>query len=217
MTTKQEIEKPSAQVPDLVRTPALELTAEDVALPRLYIGQFMSQHVQDGNVPAGAIFTALGQEDPDPEVLWEPGDEAGIRLHILDLKLGKSLSIDGELQLYDHNDPEAPPEAWTTYNYAVALPDVDQEVPYKWLLTRSAKATAKQINMVLMKHQAKGPAYEVAFEIETAPRENQKGKWFVPRARSVEAKDEHVKIAESLVGMISGAAVETSSNDEPDI
>lgn len=204
MTTSQSLEKQSGGVPDLVRTPALEIEAEDIALPRLYLGQYMSAHVQEDRVEPGSIFTALGSDDLEPNVLWEPGQEGGVVFHVLAMRKGKSITVDGELELYDYNDPEAPPEAWVTYNYVIALPEVDEDVPYKWLLTRTGRPAAQQVNMVLKKTAALGPAHTQAFEAFTAPRENPKGKFFVPRVRSTEALDKNVQTAASLTAIIAG-------------
>lgn len=215
------VEKAAAQVPDLVRTPALDITADDVALPRLYIGQHMSAAVQDGLVKPGAIFTALGKEDADPNVVWgPPGPKAGegVLVHILGLSKGKSLSVDGELELYDYDDPNAPPEAWVTYNYTVALPEVDADIPYKWLLSRTGAPAAKQINLVLKKNAGRGPAWHTPFRFTTVPRENAKGKFFVPRVSQAEADASHIEIAESLAEIVATVpAAEHSRSEEPAI
>lgn len=220
MATK-DIERAASAVPALANTPALEISAEDVALPKLKIGQFMSDAVQEGTVPAGAFYTSLGEDDPEPNVLWEPkktNEKDGVIVHVLSMRKGKSVSIDGELVLFAYNDPDAPPEAWVTYNYFVCLPEVDTEVPFKWLLTRTGSGTAKQMNNVLMRNTAKGPAWVNAFEAKTSPRENKKGKFFVPRVTPVEAKEENVAISEALAVMISGSASDVrATGDEPAI
>lgn len=218
MATGQEVEKPQAAVPALVQTPALEITAEDVALPRLYIGQFSSTAVKKKFVDEGVLFTALGQDDPDPCVIWTPEDKEGVIFHVLGLRKGRSLSTDGELETWAYDDPDASPDAWVTYNYFVSLPELDPELPYKWLLTRSATPSAKQINMRLSKNLAAGPAWTTAFELTTAPRQNKKGDYFVPQVKQVEAKEANVKIAESMAVLISGQSAEVqATGDEPAI
>jgi hypothetical protein len=193
-----------AQVPALVQTPALEIGAGDVALPRLYIGQSMSEPVQDGAVEVGQLFTALGQDDPEPQVVSDKGEDAdGVLVHVLGMTRKKSLSKDGELELYDYDDPNAPPEAWVTYNYVVALPEVDPDLPFKLLYTRSATSAAKWIN---------------AFRIKTAFRSNEKGRWYVPRVSVVEADPANVEIAEKLASLVGNQDTEfQSSGDEPAI
>lgn len=217
--TGTEVAERPAAVPALAHTPASEITADDVALPRLYIGQYMSEHVQEGRVEAGCLFTALGQDDADPQTVWSEGDD-GLVVHLLDLRKGKSISEGGELVLFDYNDPDAPPDAWVTYNYAIALPEVDDQFPFKWLLTRTAKPAAQQMNTVLTKNAAKGPAYELAFEVTTVKRENDKGKYFVPRVRHVDAKEENVAIAAKQARLVAGGDAEAQADrpaDEPAI
>lgn len=220
MTGSEVATTDKAQVPALASTPSLEIEANDVALPRLYLGQFMSKHVQQQRVPAGSIFTALGEDDPDPQVLWEVDGKDKPIVHVLAMRKGKSLSVDGELSLYAYDDPNAPPEAWTTYNYVVALPEFDQDQPFKWLLTRTGTAAAKQINLILVKNASRGPAHEVAFEVDTQWRENAKGEFYVPRVHQVEAKEENVAIATGFLGLLAGVQDDidsTGSGDEPAI
>lgn len=214
--SKEVAVKETASVPALVTTPALDITAEDVALPRIYLGQFMSQAVKDGLVKAGSIYTATGADDPDPNVLSD-GKEP-VRIHIVALHKGKSYSDGGELMLFDYNDPNAPADAWTTYNYTCVLPEVDPEMPFKWLLTRTGQNTAKQINTVLKKNERFGPPWTNAFDLTTVKRENQKGEFFVARVTVASADSDHVQLAENLAVMISGQSAEYgSTGDEPSI
>lgn len=221
MADSTAVEKAApAQVPDLVRTPALEITAEDVALPRIYLGQYMTEAVKHKLVDFGDVFTASGPDDPDPQVLWKLNSkDEGVLFHVLALKKGKSFSDGGELQLYDYDDPSAPAEAWITYNYTVALPEVDEEVPYKLLLTRTGRNTAKQINTVLKKNEGRGPAWATGFRLTAVQRENAKGEFVVPRIAVVnEPPIEAVKSAETLALMIAGSTAEYhSTGEEPAI
>lgn len=214
------VAKVESQVPELVRTPANEITAEDIALPRIYLGQFMSQAVQDGLVKAGVIFSATGADDPDPTVLWSPGDEPGVKLYILALRKGKSYTAGPgeELQLFDFDDPAAPPDAWVTYGYTVCLPDQDEFVPFKLLLTRTGKNAALQINTVLKKNSISGPAWESAFYLTTAPRENNKGKFFVPRIAIAETVPAEVEVAQNMaISMSASVTSASSTGDAPAI
>lgn len=214
MTASTEVATAPSAVPALVNTPALELTAEDVALPRVYLGQFSSGHVQDGNVPAGCIFSATGADDPDPQVLWEQGGGDGPLFYVLGLHKGKSITVDGELEFFDYDDPNAPADAWVTYNYIVFLPEVDTDVPFKYLLTRSGKPAAQQINMVLAKNVAKGPPWIHAFRVVAAERSNKKGKYFVPRISVVEPDEAHVARADVLAAMVAGQTANVQATGE---
>ncbi len=204
-----EVAKAGSQVPDLVRTPALQITAEDVALPRLYVGQFMSQAVQEGTVKAGDLFVGDGADDPSPEVLYKAGSkEPGALVHVLTLRKGKSASVDGDLVLFDFDDPSAPEDAWVTYNYIVLLPEVDTEVPAKWLLTRTGRPTAQRINTVIKRNEATAPAWAHAFRVTSVERKNEKGRFYVPAITVVEARSEDIQAAEKLAVSLSGSAPE---------
>ncbi len=217
MASTAVAERSQSAVPDLVRTPALTITAEDVALPRIYIGQFMSKAVQDQLVKPGCIYAATGQDDPDPNVLWDKstkGDNPGVLFYVIGLRKGKSISDGGELQLFDFDDPNAPADAWVTYNYSVLVPEVDVEVPFKLLLTRTGRPAALQINTVLKKNAIKGPAWHNAFRLTTAERENAKGKFFVARVAIAETDQEQIAVAESMALMMSSAVVSHGSTSE---
>lgn len=210
-----------AGVPALAYSPAQGLTGEDIALPALKLGQFMSDHVQEGRVPAGSIFAATGADDPDPVILWEQGDTDKLRFYVLALKKGKSVSADGELVLFDYNDPDAPAEAWVTYQYTIAIPSADEGMPYKFLLTRTGKPAAQQINTILTKNNAT-PAYKLAFELDCKERSNKKGKFFVPRVSHVEATEAEAGVAENLSNLVNadptaGQAGPADRAEEPGI
>jgi hypothetical protein len=191
----------AAGVPALAPTPANELSGEDIALPSIKLGQFMSDHVQEDRVPKGSIFSAAGADDPNPEVLWEQGAKEKLRFYVLALKKGKSVSADGELVLFDYNDPDAPAEAWVTYQYTIAIPAADEGMPYKFLLTRTGKPAAQQINTILAKNSAT-PAYRLAFELDCKERSNKKGTFYVPRVAHVEATEAEVEVAERLSALV---------------
>ena len=219
--TSSTVSKREAQVPDLIQTPALTITAEDVALPRLYVGQFMTKAVQEQLVKPGTIFSAAGAEDADPVVLFDPAKkDPGVLFHVLGLRKGKSWTAGPgeELQLFDYDDPAAPADAWITYNYTVYVPEGSDDVPYKLLLTRTGKPAALQINTVLKKNSISGPSWETAFRLTTSPRENNKGKYFVPRVAVVEATKEHIATAQTIaLDMFSQATAPTARSEEPAI
>lgn len=200
----------------------MEITSEDVALPKLKIGQYMSDAVKNQLVKPGAIFTTTGDDDPDPQVLWDPNKKdpgPGVVIYVVSMWKGKSLTAEGGgLDKWTFNDPSAPPEAWVTYNYTVVIPSFDTEVPVKWLLTRTGRPAAQAMNTVIKKNEGRGPAWTNAFQVTTAKRENTKGEFFVPRVSLVEAKADDVAIAEKLAVMVSGSSADVyATGDEPAI
>lgn len=220
-----EVDKPApAPVPALVNTPALAFDSDDVQLPRIYIAHPASKQVEesDGVLRGGMIFSSFGGDDTDPVVLHDPkSDDVGLLVHVLDWRKGKSLSEEGELETWAFNDPAAPPEAWVTHNYLVCLPEVDPETPYKMLFTRTKTAAAKQINTIIQKNQGRGPAWNNAFRITSVQRKNDKGTFYVPRIKPVEADVEHINAATALVPQIASQATSapalTQTTDEPSI
>lgn len=217
--TGTDVATSSASVPALPVTPAVQLTADDIALPKLKIAQSQSKYVVKHKIPLGDLIAYAGEDDPDYETLYSEGSDEKLRFHVLHLTKGKSVSEDGELTLYDYDDPAAPPEAWTTYKYYIAIPSSENELPHSFLLSRSGKPSAQKINMVLAKTAAKGPAYEQAFEVGTAYRESPKGSWYVPQISHVEADPKDVEFAASLAGMIPDQPTRTptSVGEEPAI
>lgn len=217
MSNEIRVRPDGSQVPALRHDPATQLDQRDLALPRLYIAQDMHNAVQDGLVKRGSIFVATDSDDPDPVVLAEPGSEDGVRFHVLGLRKGKSISIDGELFTYAYGDPDAPAEAWTTYSYLTFVPAYGNDVPVKWLLTRTGRPTAQKINTVLARSAGKRPSFTNAFVVTTAQKQNDKGRFFVPRVQPVEAVDADLADAESLYETFVGADEAPEAGNEPAI
>lgn len=208
-----------AGVPDLVSTPATSIGAEDIVVPRIYIGQFMSEAVQQQLVKMGDLFYAASSDDPDPQVLDQP-----VRFHVLHLRKTKSFSPapGAPLELYDYDDPNAPEKAWVVYNYTFCLPEVDTDMPFKMLLTRTGRPAAQKINTALLRNATAGPAWVNAFELSTAERKNEKGKFAVAQVKLVEPRQEDVEAAAALGQIVLRGEAQrpaTSHNhiDTPDI
>jgi hypothetical protein len=178
---------------------ASTITAHDIALPRIYVGQHTSTAVQNGLVPAGSIFAATDAEDTEPILLHEHGS-AGAIVYVLQMVKGWSITLDGEFTTYTFDDPLVPEGASLTYNYLALVPDVDLDVPCKWTLSRSGTPTARKINTALMRGGV--PAWAHAFLLTTAPRQNEQGKWFAAVATSTDANPEHVKRAGELAALM---------------
>lgn len=218
--------RPQSSVPALANTPALDIGSDDITLPKLYKGEYQSAFVQDNLVPAGSLFTAAGQDDPEPQVLWNPKDGGdGVLAHVLSLRKGKSMTVDGEFQTWRFNDPDAPADADTTYTYVLALPETEDgaDIPVKVVLSRTSTPTARRINFLLKKNEGRIPPWGLAFRLTTAPRESTKGsktfKYFVFQARQVEADPANVELAEGLAELAASntADVERSASSEPAI
>lgn len=215
--SKAVAKQEAAAVPDLYRGARLDIGSDDVALPKIKKGESASDFVENELVERGCIFSCTSVDDPDPVELLPKGDETGVLFHVISLTKGKSVSEGGELVTFDFDDPDAPPEAWTTYKYMVALPEHDVDVPYQLLLTKSSQSTAKQINTLLVRNEP-NPPHTLAFRLTLDPRKNAKGSWFIFQARQVDATDEGVAIANRLAVQMSGTIAETqATGNEPAI
>jgi hypothetical protein len=213
-------------VPALAPTPATTITAEDIVVPRLYVGNYMSDAVKHQLVRFGDVYLADSADDSEPRVLWSLGSsEPGVLAHVLHLRKGKSFSEQGsgsQLQVWDFDDPTADSRAWTTYQYTLILPEVDPDMPAKLLLTKSGKPTAQKINTVLGRSAAQGPSWINAFRLTSAKRQKDQNEWSVFQAATAQANPEHVRQAGELFALLAPGFEQqnrssTSLVDEPGI
>lgn len=195
---------PGNEIAPLYDRNTFNVDAGDIALPKVYICQPLTQAVTEGLAKPGDVIVAAGPDDPDAEVVYSFKDGgAGVLFHVLRLDRGKSYSEQGgQLQTWDYYDQSAHPDAWTTYTYTIALPEIDADMPHKLLLTKSNRGTAKRINLLLAKAVQHGNLYDTAFRLTTAPKQNEKGKWHVAVVKSVEADEDGINVAESLSDMV---------------
>lgn len=226
MASTAVAKKEASKVPALV-TPtssfASEIDASDIAFSRMYIAQYSTKAVKNKkiDIEAGDIFVAQGNEDPEPILLWREGqaEDEGPVIYMIGMKKGKSYSEQGgELEIYDFDDPMAPEKAWVTYNYTIVIPSVDEDMPFKWLCTKTGKASAMKINMTIKKNAGRYPDWANAFRITTAFRSNPKGDYYVPMVTNVEADPEHVDLAGALAELVGASTSDIrSTTEEPAI
>lgn len=199
-------EREAPAVPALAPTPATTITAEDIAIPRLYVANYMSEAFKRGRAKFGDVFLGAGADDTDPQVLWSLGSsDPGVLAHVLHLRKARSWDMGvkgGPLTTWDFEDPTAPEEAWTTYTYTVILPEVDVDMPARMLLTKSGKPVAQKINTVLARNAAQGPSWINAFRITSAQRQKDQNEWAIFQAALTQADPDHVLAAGDLFSMI---------------
>lgn len=225
MAGKEVASAEAPQVPALAPTPATNITADDIAIPRIYVGNYMSEAVKQQLVKFGDVFLALGSDDGEPSVLWSlDSKDPGVLFHVLHLRKAKSWSESpgAPLELFEYDDPSAPADAWTTYNYTLYLPDVDEDMPARLLLTKTGKPTAQKINTVLMRSAAAGPPWTTAFRLTSVKKKNAKGEYAVAQVAIAEADPKHVARAGELFATIApglerSTTTTGSSADEPAI
>lgn len=211
MASKAVAVPPKQEIAPLYDRNTFDIGTEDIALPKVYICQPLTKAVQDEIAKSGNVIVAAGPEDPDAEVVFAEPDKngknavafpEGVLFRVLRLDRGKSYSEPGQqLQTWAYDDPNAHEDAWTTYTYTVVLPEVDPDMPHKFLLTRSNRGTAKRMNLLLAKALQKGNLYDVAFRLTTERKSNEHGTWHVAVVKVV-SSDDGVDAAESLSDMV---------------
>ncbi|MGZ6570497.1 MAG: hypothetical protein ACXVHB_05790 [Solirubrobacteraceae bacterium] len=227
MAGKAVAERVAPAVPALAPTPATTITAEDIAVPRLYVANYMSEAFKRKRVDFGDVYLAQGADDTDPQVLWSlDSNEPGVLVHVLHLRKARSWDggvKGGPLDTWSFEDPAAPQEAWTTYTYTLCLPEVDAEMPARMLLTKSGKPVAQKINTVLARNAAQGPSFINAFRLTSAKRQKDQNEWAIFQAQSTQADPDHVRQAGELFTLLApgfeqqGSRQSTTTGDEPEI
>ena len=193
-----------------------QFSSDDVKLSRVYIAQQLSQAVDFGIAKKGDIYVAAGADDPEAIVIGNEKDS--VLFHVLGMPFKrKSLRTGNELQSWDYNDPAAPSEAWTTYDYTIVLPEFDTELPYKFLPSRSNTNTCRRLNMQLLKAARLGPVYNLAFRMTTEQRQKDANKWHIAVVKQVEATHEGIAVAESLVDLVGAEAAPQPVHEGPGI
>lgn len=202
-----------------------EIGAEDVPFPRMKFAQKSSDDVDAELVEYGAIYTRIGAGDVEPVTVSEPtGKEIGtqsspaVRFYVLGIRTGYSWR--------DENDQfqrsQFPPDNLTvakvqaaghrvdkTYDYTVAMPELDSEMPYRFLLTGAwGGPAARLLNLMLKRAAQNGPSSEAAFEVVAEKGKNAKGmfsKAVVTRAK-VPARElkKDLEVVQKLQDLVRG-------------
>ena len=215
-----------SEVPGLAYNPGI--TAEDIPKPLILFAQGQTKAA----VEYGSLYTALGNEVTQiaapAEGIGVPGES--VRMYVLrgpEKKVGvithagETWVRDTVEELQSIQDVRSGP--FPVYDYVVAIPDVDERLPYKIRFKRTGMDAAKEINMALL---FAGPGNEstVAFELALEKRQGDH-KYVVPVVRKVSVPAlEAAKDSEKLEGLkrLAGAAPErpqlapaTASNTAP--
>jgi hypothetical protein len=177
---------------------------DDLLLPKLFVAHSSSRVVQEGLVPFGALYVATDAGDPEPALLYEPGDKEGVRLYLVGSRRVWCFQDSSErYRVVDARDSELPPspDAQRGYDLAVLIPAFDKGLPCTWLCKSSALDTARRIFTSILR-SAPDQGWGLAFGITTVQRQNSKGRWFVPQAVQVKADPTEVEAAGKAVGLL---------------
>lgn len=180
--------------------PAAEaISAEDLGIPRMMVGQPSSVAVQDGRVPAGAIYIGANAEDPEVRVMYKPGGRGGVDVLPLAFQKGWAFRDEGDVfRVVPDGSEGVPWEAVPAHTWLFCCPAFDSSLPVSYLFKVSALPTSQKIALAV-KQAAPAPSWTLAFRLTTVPRANSKGRWYVPQVVSVpKPKPEHVEAATQL-------------------
>ncbi len=198
------------------RSAAETIDASDLAVPRMMIAQPTSSAVQDGLVPAGAIFIASDSNDPEPTIVHEPGKPGGVLIHPITLRKQWAYTDEaGDFRLADYLAEDVPEDAQLAYQFVLLVPEYDPELPVSLMLKSTATQTAKKICLAI-KRAEPSPPWSIAIRLTTTGRQHDRGRWFVPQAASTEATPEHVAQGTRLATMLGIAAADSKiASDTP--
>jgi hypothetical protein len=189
---------------------AEQIGPEDLQLPQVRVGQPPSDAVQEGIVPAGAVYLGHGAKDPEPKVVYKPGAK-GVILHVIGHRKIWAFRSDEDRFTVVDRSPEARVGpvvgAAPGYELAVVVPVYAQDMPCSWLLKGSAMSAGKRIFTETAKAQT--PLWALAWSLTTVPRQNEKGRWYAPVVTPAKPRAEYVKAAVAaaeLLGAPSGDA-----------
>ena len=211
---------PATGLSVITPTAASTITAEDVSLPRLLVGQHTSRAVQSQLVKPGCIYAALSSDDPAPQVLYEHGGKNGVLMYPIGMLKGWKIEGGEDYQEFAFDDPNVPHDASLFYRYHLLAPAVDMELPCQLSLSRSGAQTARNINTILKRGEP-NPWWQHAFVLTTTEQQNHKGRYFVAQTIETSADPAHVQRAGELAELIAGRGNESrrveSGHVTPDV
>jgi hypothetical protein len=195
-----------------------QIEASDIAIPRMAVAHSSTRACQDGLVSFGAIFVSTDADDPEPTVLYRPGDEAGVTVYPITMRKGWAFTAeDGNYRTAAFDAVDVPEEAQITYTYVVCVPAFDLELPVSLMLKSTGIPVAQKLNLAI-KRTAPSPPWSVAFELSTVARANDRGRWFAPVATSAEPNAVHVAAAERIAVLLGvGTHMREVEYVDPDI
>lgn len=133
-------------------------------IPSIYLQQGLSTLVQDGITRPGDVIAGLGSDDPEPK--WLIGGETDATEftgYILNRRISWARFLKGgEMEWLDEAEFAAAQAAgdrdvWTTFHYHLAVPEADDVVPMRLMLSKTAGTKpAKRINFFIDRSMAEG-------------------------------------------------------------
>lgn len=151
----------------------------DLVVPKVYLMQPLSKMVESGVAKSGDAVMALDADDSSPEFLiGGPDNRESVTAIVLDRhrKVVNTADNGWEYLPDDYVRGADERDVWVGYNFLVLFPDVDPDVPAKWLLIKTAGAPVfKKINTLLSIKQARGDTDPLAIEVSTVKKTSRGG------------------------------------------
>lgn len=191
-------------VPTAPALPAMyeSVDSSDRQLPSIYLLQGLSQAVQNGIGKPGQVIVGLGADDPDPEFLIEDPKDGSFTAYILDRRRSYSRYQQGgsmewlTKDEYDAARLAGDRDVWVNWHYTVSIPEVDDTVPMRLMLSRTAGLKAsKNLNFIVDKSLAMGQIPVAKFTVAEATSKTTGSKYHMLMVTATDAEQAGAEIA----------------------
>lgn len=158
------VAEPTSNLPAVTAAdlPGLYETVDQDArmVPSVYLMQGLSTAVQDGIAKPGDVLLALGASDPAPTFLIGKDPQTGesrdsFTAFVIARRISYARYSGADMDWLDKAEYDAARlagdrDAWVNYHYILAIPEVDDLLPARILLTKTGGTRiARQINTLL--------------------------------------------------------------------
>lgn len=170
----------------------------DRQLPSIYLLQGLSQAVQNKIGQPGDVIVGLGADDPEPTFLigGDSGNES-FTAYILDRRRSYArFPQGGQMEWltkdeYDEARRNQERDVWVNWHYIVSIPEVDEHVPMRLMLSRTAGLKAsKALNFIIDKSLAMGALPVAKFSVTEGTSRTTGSKYSMLMVTSAEATQE---------------------------
>lgn len=201
----------------------------DRQLPSIYLLQGLSQAVQNDIGKPGQVIVGLGADDPEPEFLITDPKKDSFSAYILDRRRSYARFPQGgqmewlTKEEYDEARRAGERDVWVNWHYIVSIPEVDEAVPMRLMLSRTAGLKAsKALNFIIDKSLAMGSMPVAKFSVTEATSKTTGSKYSMLMVTSAEATQEGLDAAVTQQQFFAGharedAAPALTAGNQPDI
>jgi hypothetical protein len=202
----------------------------DRQLPSIYLLQGLSQAVQNGIGKPGEVIVGLGADDPEPQFLIGGTTKAkDFTAYILDRRRSYARFPQGgqmewlTKEEYDDARRNQERDVWVNWHYVVSIPEIDEAVPMRLMLSRTAGLKAsKALNFIIDKNLSMGSMPVAKFSVTEATSKTTGSKYHMLMVTSAEATQEGLDAAVTQQQFFAGharedAAPALTAGNQPDI